>query len=159
MSDLHPTYGGPFMHKIGQVSPHEVMKRIRDENPGARPAHIDKLWAEEIINDPDLNMASLLGFAINVRASIERLERSPPEIRERRIAAREIEVTAVASKVSTKAKEDGVLEWCMTATFADVAKMAKAGSKLALLSKMGKPNQVVGDTLSRAAVAKVLGGK
>lgn len=163
MTELNPSYGGPFVHKTNQVSPQDVMWRIMRKHPKAANSRIMKLFREEILDDSGLVAACIDAIGINCKSSIDRLRRenaeriSPEAQRQRQLArtqlAKKIEV------VAAKVKDNFIVAWAMASTFRDVEMMAKKAPQLSKLAKMGKPAQNVADVLDEAAVRKVIDGK
>ena len=153
--NLNPTYGSSFINKTGQANPQDVMRRIMEDNPDASEIEIDRLFVDEVINDPDLNRACLLAYAVNVMASIKRLI-VDPKVK----AKREKEMKKQVARAVKEVKRAFILDMLLPgtdkrireATFAEVSKLGGAFRKLA---KLGRPSQIVGDVVSDAAARRL----
>jgi hypothetical protein len=161
MTELHPHYGGPFIHKSYQVSPYDVMKDIIDTQGGMSGPKVQKIFVKRILEDEDLTHAVVSAFAVNVYSSIIRLMPVSKKETAKRQRAKEEERKTTARRVQEaviKVKH-AMLSTVMESTFGQLAEMAKAAPQLAKISKMGRPSQLVSNVLSESAVLKILNGK
>lgn len=162
MTQLNPTYGAAFVGKISQRSPHDLMRQLMDENPGAPHHKIDKLFVDAVLNDPDLNRACVSGFAVNVRMAVERLASAPASSI---VIGRLKEVKRTKASVKFSGRSAGesiraaILDFVMPngktlrdCTFREVA---QAGDRFAKIAAMGRPNQVVGKVLTDEQAARL----
>jgi hypothetical protein len=161
MTELHPHYGGPFIHKSYQVSPYDVMKGLIETHGEMTGPKIQKMFVRRILSDDDLTNAVVSAFAVNVYSSIIRLMPVSRKKLNEKIKAREEDRKTITKRVNAavvKVKH-AMLSTVMGSTFGQLAEMARAAPQLAKLSKMGHPNVLVSYVLSESAVLKILNGK
>lgn len=162
MIDLNPSYGIPYTMKAGQETPKEAMKRIMEENPRAKANSLFKIFADEAISDPDLNMACLLQIAANLHHSIDRLIMEPAERRkiERRKAYEKYYLKKQVDKLVSKVRGAFILDTIMpnkkTARDCTGRYLVKHGGTLAKIGAMVKPSQIVGKYISDKRAQAVL---
>lgn len=161
-AELNPTYG--LAYTMRESEPKNLMTRIMDENPNARPHAIYKLFADEAKDDPAVNEACLLAMAVNLYSSIARYRETPAQRRIRentqRTEARQRreQVKEVVERVRHAFILDTILPDGKTARQSTGKSLTKYGGALATIGALVKPQQIVGKHVTDEQAQKILGG-
>jgi len=168
MTEMHPGYGGPYVHKVKQDSPYdtllEIIKTMREKNGGVMPSpsETESAFVSAMLADPDQADTCFKYAHANFRSAIERLFRenhvrqeashvgssvkSTTNLKQERRAARAATVNEILELPMPNGKRLG------DCTFGEIAVIGGAFTRLA---GKGKPNQLVRDVLSAGQVSAV----
>ena len=162
MTDLNPSYGVPFTMKGSSESPKEVMRRIIEDNPHAKQSRICELFADHVVNDPDLTRATVLMAAINLFVSVERLRVEPETRRKDAVKKREekLDLQKNVARVVSRVKRGLILDTLLPngrlARESTGRELIKAGGALAKIGALVKPTQIVGRHVTDDKAQKIL---
>jgi hypothetical protein len=162
MTDTHTGYGASFAKGLDE-NIYDTLREILDENPDAKTAKIKRLYVNAVINDPDLNRSFIEAFFVNVYASVTReRERAKERGRSKRggkaSKQRRDEKRKTADKDLTRAVFDFIMpnkKKLHDCTFREVGEF---GARFTKLAEMGKPDEIVGEVLTKAQVKKAVLG-
>jgi hypothetical protein len=138
---------------------YDPLREILKKNPKAKQGKIRRLYVEAILDDRDLAQSFVEAFFSNVLAMVTR-EREHRKEKQRRGKAseRRAERKRTAGKKIARVMFDFEMpnkKKLRDCTFEEVGKF---GARFTKLAAMGKPDEIVGEVLTRAQVKKAVLG-
>jgi hypothetical protein len=166
-TDLNPSYGGPYVGGTHRANPKELMFRICNANPGISQKEAISTFKDEILVDEHLidamglidaclEYVGVLTYSawLKLRPKPARPAASPAAASQPAAEARRATATtaeAIVRNIVEHRLLNGNL--LLDSTFREVGKDNKRYAKLA---KAGKPNQIVGKTLSMDQIVRLV---
>lgn len=150
--------GAAAMSRVARKNPTELLRQMREADRTASPEHLFRKWCDIVRDDDDYLSAALHHAFTNINTTLERDEnKTPPTAKQtaERRASEQAKVSALKERVAKIVLMNIMLptgKLLRESTFADCK---KAGGWFAKVAAKGKPNQVVGRTLSEVDLQKL----
>jgi hypothetical protein len=153
VTELNPRLGAPFISKVGQANPDDVLRRIMEENPGASQSVTWSIFRDEILKSDEMVEMCLLYYHVNARGRLERLAPRPtPRPKKPKVpqTERKVRVTAAVTRVKERLILDHVMPNGLRLRDCTFGYALEVGGKFARLGEMGDPNEIIGQVMSGA---------
>lgn len=156
--DLNPRLAAPFMAKVGQANPDDVLRRIMREMPKANADKIWKAFKQAILADDELNEACLRYYFINAKTRLERVEPNSEEAQQSQ-RSRQRAIADYQRLVPKLFILDTVMPNGKTMRECTFGYVKTFGGKCAVIGGLGEPNAIIGTTVSDGQVKAALRNK
>jgi hypothetical protein len=161
MSGSNPKYGTPFVKKVYQPNPDDILRRILEKNPGARMDDTWLIFLAEVLKDRDMLEAVVRCYHINAYSRLDRearyrldhlVPRAAPTKEERRARAADTWARMKKVLILNHVMPNGLRLRDCTFRYASAV-----GGAYTRIGEMGPPDAIIGRVLSNEQADAMVG--
>lgn len=160
MLSFETRQGSAAMMRSAHTNPMEILARLVEASPRASDEILFLQWAEAMKKDDDLLLAALRHTFTNLRSALTRSavlrERQSPEQRQVENAKIKAEVSKKVDAVKSIVLLNLLLPNGKAARYSTFADAGRAGGFWTKVSKLGKPQQIIGQVVTEEQLRALL---